>query len=711
MLGRTAVEGGIVRAGESAGEEAQRQHLLAEAHEQAAADARARSARFAIAERTEAQTARVLAPLSALGHVLLADRRWPGTKNKNVDLLVVGPGGLLIVDTKCWADVSIAGGRICRGQADVTDELDGLLRLVELAQDEFAEVGLAPLEVVPLLVLAGRRGVNERLGRVEVIGEHDALAHIVRRGQRLTEGQLDAVLSKAVAFFPSMNAPSLEVTAVVPEPVIPVPEGPTEEELAFLSVDSVRAATIEAALALPVEEWMTFLHPEQAKLVRRTWNGPARIRGAAGTGKTVVGLHRAAYLAETRPGRILYTSFVKTLPVVLRELYRRLSPHTVDRLDFVHVHKVAKDFLEERGLASAIDLRVAKAAYREAWAEVGKNGELKEVPQPWDYWQDEIQYVIKGRGLTQFRQYVALDRVGRRYPLNPDQRRLVWDLYCAYEKNLSRTGKLDMADIFLRAETELRRKPMDEPYTAIVVDEVQDLSCAMVRMLHLMVGDRPDGLLLVGDGQQSVYPGGFTLKEAGVSVAGRASVLRVNYRNTAEILEIAQEVVSHDAFSDLDGLEELGKRDVEVVRHGLAPIPFRASDAIGHDAALVSALLAATRRVGVTCGDIAVLAARRQTVAHYLAHLQREGIPAISLEDYDGRPIDAVKVGTFKRAKGLEFKFVFLPRLVDGPGTRWIDESDAAYRERIELERRELFVGMTRARDGLWLGFLDELNA
>jgi superfamily I DNA/RNA helicase len=650
----------------------------------------------------------VLAPLSALGHVLLADRRWPGTKNKNVDLLVVGPGGLLIVDTKCWADVSIAGGRICRGQADVTDELDGLLRLVEVAQDEFADVGLAPLEVIPLVVLAGARGVSERLGRIEVVGEHDVLAHIARRGQRLTESQLDAVLAKALTLFPSMYSTPLEVTAAVPEPVIAAPRQPSEEDLALLSSDSVRAATLEAALALPVEEWMTFLHPEQAKLIRRSWNGPARIRGAAGTGKTVVGLHRAAYLAETRPGRILYTSFVRTLPVVLRELYRRLSPQTVDRIEFVHVHKVAKDFLDERGLASAIDLRAADAAYARAWAEVDIQGELKNVPRPADYWKEEIQYVIKGRGLTQFRQYVVLDRVGRRYPLNPDQRRLVWDLYCAYEKNLSRTGKLDMADVFLRAEEELRRRPLDEPYAAIVVDEVQDLSCAMVRMLHLMVGDRPDGLLLVGDGQQSVYPGGFTLKEAGVSVTGRASVLRVNYRNTAEILGIAQEVVSHDAFSDLDGLEELGQRDVEIVRHGLMPIRFRAPDAIGHDAALVSALLAATRRVGVTCGDIAVLAARRQTVAHYLAHLQREGIPAIPLEDYDGRPIDAVKVGTFKRAKGLEFKFVFLPRLVDGPGTRWTDESDAAYRERVELERRELFVGMTRARDGLWLGFVDE---
>lgn len=697
-----------MRAGASAGEEAQRQHLLAIAHEKAAAEARARSARFAVAERTEAATARVLSPLAGLGHFLLADRKWPGTKVANVDLLVVGPGGLLIVDTKAWVDVSIAQGRIYRGEADETDSLDGLLRLVELAQDEFVEVGLAPLEVVPLVVLAGRRGVSERLGRIEVVGEHDVLAHIVRRGQRLTEGQLDAVLAKTLALFPSMNSPEREITAVVPEPVLPSPRMPSEEDLALLSVDSVREATLEAALALPVEEWMTFLHPDQAKLIRRSWNGPARVRGAAGTGKTVVGLHRAAYLAETRPGRILFTSFVKTLPVVLQGLYRRLSPNTVDRIEFVHVHKVAKDFLDERGLASGIDLRASEAAYRAAWAEVGKAGELKNVPQPWDYWKDEIQYVIKGRGLTQFRQYVALDRVGRRYPLNPEQRRMVWELYCSYEHHLSLTGKLDMADVFVRAEEELRRRPLDDPYATVVVDEVQDLSCSMVRMLHLMVGDRPDGLLLIGDGQQSVYPGGFTLREAGVSVAGRASVLRVNYRNTAEILEMAQEVVSHDAFSDLDGLEELGQRDVEIVRHGLNPIRYQTSDPIGHDAAMISAMLAASRRVGVTLGDVAVLAARKRTVKHYLDVLRREGIPCVPLEDYDGRTLDAVKVGTFKRAKGLEFKFVFLPQLVDGASTRWTDESETAYRERVELDRRELFVGMTRARDGLWLGFLNE---
>jgi superfamily I DNA/RNA helicase len=108
----------------------------------------------------------------------------------------------------------------------------------------------------------------------------------------------------------------------------------------------------------------------------------------------------------------------------------------------------------------------------------------------------------------------------------------------------------------------------------------------------------------------------------------------------------------------------------------------------------------------VTHGDIAVLAATKRTVDGILALLSASRIPCVELGRYDGRTTDRVKVGTFKRAKGLEFKYVFLPRLSDQPSTPLTDESELAHRERLERERRELFVGMTRARDGLWLGFL-----
>jgi superfamily I DNA/RNA helicase len=79
--------------------------------------------------------------------------------------------------------------------------------------------------------------------------------------------------------------------------------------------------------------------------------------------------------------------------------------------------------------------------------------------------------------------------------------------------------------------------------------------------------------------------------------------------------------------------------------------------------------------------------------------LQSAGIPAINLEDYSGRPVDAVKVGTVKRAKGLEFKTVLLPRV----RPEWINPAERDDEAHI-IHRRELYVAMTRARDELWVG-------
>lgn len=283
-----------------------------------------------------------------MGWRQLHDRRWPGSRNANVDTLLIGPGGVFIIDTKCWSQVSITDGRIRRAQADVTDELSGLLTLTELAEVELADVGLAATEIVPVVVLAGHHGVHERVGRIVVVGEHDVLAFVLRRGSRLADPALDAVKERLTELFsPVGDDVRPSPVAVVPEPVLPEP---TDDELALLSADDVRSAVVEAALAAPIEEWMTFLHPDQARPVRRTFNGPARVRGPASTGKTVVGLHRAAYLTATRPGRVLYTSFIRTLPTVLGNLYARMAPTTVDRVDFVNVHRFATDLLRDRGV-------------------------------------------------------------------------------------------------------------------------------------------------------------------------------------------------------------------------------------------------------------------------------------------------------------------------------------------------------------------------
>jgi len=723
-------------AGDSAAQEASRQLALAAAHEKAAVDARATASRYGLASATEQRTAAALAPLAAAGYHLLADRQWPGSRRAQVDMVVVGPAGVFVVDTKAWADVSIAGDRIHRGQEDVTDELMALADLAYRTEGELAEVGLAPGEVHAVAVLAGRSGVDERVGPVQVVGERDVLPQIARRGSRLGPRQVDLVLARCLEWFRQVGDPA-PISTTLPEPVLPAPRGPLPGAAAALpdprerdhggrpgrfpdprapggaapsappapplSEEEVRSALLTGLMAAPVEEWMAFLHPAQARVVRRSYNGPARIRGSAGTGKTVVGLHRAAYLARTRQGKVLVTTYIRTLPDVLRQQLTRLAPDVVGRVELSGVHETAKRILEERGVEHRIDGRKIASAWTAAWGRVAGGSVIDTDRHEQDYWHDEVSYVIKGRGLTRWEQYAELPRLGRRHRLGPHQRRVVWELYEAYQEELAQRGVHDFADQIALAEAELRREPMTGRYTAVVVDEAQDLTCVMIRMLHALVGDAPDGLTLIGDGQQTIYPGGFTLAEAGVSVAGRGTVLDVNYRNTREILQFASMLVRDDEFADIEGTTARGDRPAEVQRSGAKPVYVRCANEADRQRRLVLRVHEVVAEVGTNFGDVGVLSLSRRGVEAATESLRKAGVPVVNLEQYDGVPVNRVKVGTVKRAKGLEFKQV----LVVDPYASWLtekpEELDDVDRERRDYRLRELYVAMTRARDGLWV--------
>lgn len=694
-------------AGASADREVLRSRLRIDEYRRLLAAEHERLQGFQAAGRTERRIAGLLEPMHVWGWRLLPDRRWPGTRHANVDMVHVGPGGALMIDVKSWAEPRIEGGTLFRGDVDATDDIDKLLRVTDLAEQAVAGLGLVPLEVTPVIVLAGRRRLATRLGRVHVVGEPDLLSWVMRRGQRLTDEQVTLVAGTLATTFPAHEEPGPVVVGIArPEPVIPRVVPPPVESGTLFDPADLELAILEAALAEPIESWMTFLHPDQARLVKRSWNGPARVRGPAGTGKTVVGLHRAAYLAATRPGRILYTSYVRTLPKVLAQLFARLAPTSTHRVEFSGIHAWACALLRERRVPFTLDRARAASMFNRAWARQRRGSPLAALDVSVDYWRDEIDWVIKGRGLTDFDQYADLVRVGRRTPLQPEHRAAVWDLYTEYDGLMRAAGLHDFNDVLLMALAEVLREPPQPAYTAVVVDEVQDLTCVGVRLLHALVGDRPDGLLLIGDGQQAVYPGGFTLVEAGIAVTGRGTVLRTNYRNAAEILDAAAEVVADDAFDDLDGSPVDGHRDVEVARRGGQTIVVEAADVTSHDIALVTRLRQSVDELGVRYGDMAVLAPSNALATRYAVLLASYGIPAVTLDSYDGTTSTAVKVGTFQRAKGLEFAYVFLPQLRHARREQQAGESDSAYREGLELERRQLYVGMTRARDGLWLGYL-----
>lgn len=689
-------------AGESATREAVRQRDLADEHARRAGIARQMARSFEAAARSEKRLARTLIELEPLGYTLLADRSRPGSPRGNVDMVLVGPGGVILVDAKAWRSVGVAHGRVWRGEEDVTAEIARLADLLHLTQGELAEIGLAPGEVRAVVAFTGLAVPRTELFGLTLLGDVEAVTEIASLGTRLTPARIAEVRLAVEHLFPPLTTgPVMLPVAAVPEPVVPVEEAPA------LNVELIEGALLEGMRRAPIEEWMAFLDPGQARLVRRSFSGPSRIRGAAGTGKTVIALHRAAHLARVTGGPVLLTTFVRTLPRVLQSLAYRLAPDVADRIDFRSVHGFAAELLADRGMYLDVDAEAASRIFDDVWRRHGQSGPLGAIDGTATYWYQEICAVLKGRGLTRFEQYAALPRHGRRRPMSVEQRAALWELYVAYEAALRARGIADWQDLILEAEASLQEEPLDR-YRAVIVDEAQDLSTVMIRMLHSLVGDAPDGLSLIGDGQQTIYPGGSTLAEAGVSIAGRSVVLTTNYRTTAEIADFAARVVSGDRHVDLEGATT-GADAAVTPRRGPRPVYTVFPSRAVHDRSLVERV----RRIvadaeesgrGVRLGDIGVLALYAWHAKEAAEALEDAGIPTIDLSDYDGTPVDAVKVGTIKRAKGLEFAEVLVVRtppylLQAAPATL-----DEAVEERTILQRRELYVGMTRARDGLWIG-------
>lgn len=716
---------------DTAGASAARAVVDAEAEQRDLAAALRRSHRkagnYRAAALSEPQTAAALAPLADQGWRILHDRRWPGsTTGANVDHLAIGPGGVFVLDSKHWSGaVQVRGGRLWCGDDDRHDDtVDTLLRLTDAVGDLLVEiagsdpgldVGLSPTNITPVLVFTNHHRANTvapQIGRVWM----STLTHLpIRLAQRrrLSAAQVSVVAEYLAREMPPSLAvvdpgPSSDVPAqrVLGVPITarpappPAPEPPPEP--LFDPVELAEQLT--RAAALPIADWMGFLHPAQARLVRRSFTGPARVRGPAGTGKTVVLLHRAAWLAGLGTGRVLVTSFVHTLPRQLRGVYERLAPETADRVDFLGIHAVAREMLRRNGQRLSVDRGRVDRVFASAWARAGRGTVLEQLA-PGPYWREEIDHVIKGRGLRDLTEYEGLDRRGRGLPLTNAHKHAVWTLLDAYRILLERAGAYDSNDQLSAALNLVSHQPPDPGWSAVLVDEVQDLSLLGLRLCRVLAGESGNGLFLAGDGQQTLYPGGFTLADAGISVTGRATVLRTNYRNTRAILDTAQALVADRDFHDLDTTAEPGHRPVDVLRDGPAVEHEHAPD----PANLVRLLRLAMQRhhrAGVAWGEMAVLTHARahgETIARYLAS---HDIASTPLEEWDGGADPHVKIGTIHRSKGLDFAAVYVPDLDDPVPARPPaagQPAGAASAWQRDRPQRE-FIACTRARDRLWIG-------
>ncbi|WP_406639594.1 UvrD-helicase domain-containing protein [Amycolatopsis sp. WGS_07] len=459
------------------------------------------------------------------------------------------------------------------------------------------------------------------------------------------------------------------------------------ESFELLTAESVADNQLAAAVARPFDTWMTFLHPDQAALATRNYGGPTRISGPAGTGKTVVALHRLRHAGRRSTGPLLFTTFVRNLPPVSETAFRRLAPEMADRAEFVSLHSWASAFLANRGIHLNISF---ETSFSLAWK--AHSGALQDDgPQ---YWADEVHRVIKGRGIKTLAEYQRVVRRGRRRRLDNRQRATVWQVYLDYQKNLAERDAHDFDDLLARALEELERQPLEVPYAAVVVDEVQDITLTGLRLLRLIAGDGPNQLLLVGDGQQQVYPGGWRLSDAGIPVQGRGEVLKVNYRNRTGILDFARRIAALNEVDDLDGAAGVALRDAAAVNDGGTAKSWE-----GTEAELPDALAAAVRDLGVPHGEAALITFSNKDAVKCRKLLESAGVATRPIEQHTGETGDRLYAGTVHKAKGLDFRAVLV---VDF--TQPELEDPATEQEQRELRNRQRLVAATRARDFLWWG-------
>ena len=469
-------------------------------------------------------------------------------------------------------------------------------------------------------------------------------------------------------------------------------------------------AAMAAMLNAPLAQWRVFLHPMQHKLASGSRSGPVRVLGGAGTGKTVLAMHRAKWLAEnaTADGqRVLFTTFTKNLARDIEDNLKSLcSARTLEKIEVKNLDAWVYAFLRARRYPHRIvygrrDDTGAKAAWNAALA---LHDSALDLPE--DFYDEEFDQVILAQGVTSRDEYRAARRTGRRVVLARAKRDAIWPVFEEYRQQLGTRQLKEVDDAYrdaaalldteaAEAKTEGREVPA--PYVSVIVDETQDFGPQALRLLRAMIPHASNDLFFVGDGHQRIYPRNrAAMSKCGIDIRGRSRKLYLNYRTTAEIRNQAVALLEGVDIDDLDdGHDEL--RKYKSLSHGPKPQVIHAD---GVDVAISQAMAflkawrdldsSATADSGSVPKTSAVLVRTASARAAIEQRCKSEGMPTVVIDKDQTLAASpgAVRLATLHRAKGLEFDRV----VVVGRQAALGDVEDTAY------ERRLLYVALTRAK-------------
>jgi hypothetical protein len=490
----------------------------------------------------------------------------------------------------------------------------------------------------------------------------------------------------------------------------PLGSGPEQQRRFWVVGDSDELRDL---LEKPLDDWIRFLHPSQRALATGRFKGPVKVTGSAGTGKTVVALHRAAHLAR-QGQQVLLTSFVTTLCKNLEHnLAYLLKPAEQSRVTVSTVHRQALQLARkvEPNLAPCTDTEIRELAERHAPIAARRFDTA--------FLLSEWRGVLQPLGIESWAEYRGADRTGRGTGLTVPDRKLIWGVFERVLADLAVRGKSPWSHLCKKSREALTAGKVGSPYQAVIVDELQDLGPQEIRLLGALAAKAPGNLMVVGDAGQRIYPGGFTLKALGINVTGRSHILRINYRTTEQIRRMADRLLP-EAADDLDGGSE-GRRGTRSLLRGPAPT-LKGFRRAGDQKAFLRDRIKDLVRLGLQPAEIAIFTRSSSHWPPLQKVLGEAGIAVRLLSnDEDAGDKAGVNLGTMHRAKGLEFKVVFLADCSEGalPLPVALEEAADAMDRRLALERERqlLYVGMTRARDEVfvtWVGtpspFLSKLT-
>ena len=473
---------------------------------------------------------------------------------------------------------------------------------------------------------------------------------------------------------------------------------------------------LERALEHPWEKWTIFLHPQQRQLVERDYNGPARVSGSAGTGKTIVALHRAVFLARANPdARVLLTTFSDTLSNALKTKLRRLisnEPRIAERLEIHSINSIGWRLYElnfgHPNIASrdAIQNLLDESAGKVDGHKFSLHFLITEWEQVVDAWQ-----------LKTWEAYRDVMRLGRKTRLSEKQRVILWSIFDQVRSSLETRKLITSSDLFSRLASQLAESK-HPPFDFAVVDEAQDISVAQLRCLAALSAGRPNSLFFAGDLGQRIFQQPFSWKALGVDIRGRSRTLRINYRTSHQIRMQAVRLLA-PVLSDVDGNTEERRGTISVF-NGPKPV-IMVLENPEYEIKAVGKWLSARINEGVLPHEIGVFVRSSSELERGMAAVELAGLPFKILDEKIETIGGNVSISTMHLAKGLEFRSVVAMACDDEiiPLQERIETvtDDTDLEEVYNTERHLLYVACTRARDHLIVTgvdpaseFLDDLG-